>query len=149
MKGWMALGAVLLCSVLWTSEASAQYGYRGGYRGPNSRYFGMTRRPSISPYIGLYQGGGVIPNYQTFTRPQLQLQSFMARDTDAIRYNAGRTARIESTLRDWSSKGAVGPTALGGGYNWSAKSNTTSGTTGIGAVHDNLSHYYGTRGGRR
>lgn len=149
MKGWMALGAVLLCSVLWTSEASAQYGYRGGSRGPNSRYYGMTRRPSISPYISMYQGGGVIPNYQQFVRPQLQIQSFIAREDNAVRYNAARTSRIETTLRDWSARGSVGPTAMGQGYNWNAKSNTVSGSTGIGAVHDNLSHYYGTRGARR
>ena len=59
---------------------------------------------TFSPYLGLLRtGGGILPNYQQFVRPRLQLQDTLNRQQQAIRLQAGQlraTQRRVSTLKD-------------------------------------------------
>lgn len=59
---------------------------------------------TFSPYLGLLRsGGGILPNYQQFVRPRLQLQDTLNRQQQALKLQANElqaTQRRVSTLRD-------------------------------------------------
>jgi len=51
-------------------------------QGPGSYY---STTPTLSPYLDLLRNdGGVLPNYQQFVRPRLQLRSNLAQQAQAI-----------------------------------------------------------------
>jgi hypothetical protein len=60
--------------------------------------------PTLSPYLGLLRSrSGVLPNYQQFVRPQIQLRSTLSRQQRAIDLQSRSIRAVDrrvSTLRD-------------------------------------------------
>ncbi|MEM9366175.1 MAG: hypothetical protein AAGD07_09270 [Planctomycetota bacterium] len=64
------LWTILLAAVLVSTSAELSHG-QSPVLGPTGGY---TRTPTLSPYLDLLRfNGGVLPNYQQFVRPRLEL----------------------------------------------------------------------------
>ena len=85
------------------------------------RYRLNSQRPPVSPYLDMFRANtGVLPNYYTFVRPQLEQQKQQTQQWQAI-----RQLQIAPTSRNMS---AVAPDQLR--------------ATGQGGYFDNHLHYY-------
>lgn len=111
---------------------SGAAGFGGGRSRPSSRPFSnISRRPSLSPYLGLFQEGFDENEnalaYQTIVRPQLRQQRF---NNQVRRQAAQMEARLQSI-------------AAGSGFN--AQGNQQLAPTGVSpGAYRFLSHYYPT-----
>lgn len=65
--------ALVLAGLIGVSSqiAQAQYGPSYGNRGSRSFNYSINRRPTISPYLNLFQGPSAANNYYNLVRPQM------------------------------------------------------------------------------
>jgi len=81
-------------------------------------------RPSISPWMGLFQRNpGPLGNYNSYVRPQLDLQNTFRQQQAAIQRQGASISALGQTLSEMEGIGGVRP-------------------TGTGSVFMDLSHYY-------
>lgn len=126
------LAATFACGVLLSAVATAQ-GPGGMQGGGNAPFSNITRRPSVSPYMGLaFQGnnpttGGTLGAMQGLVRPQQQ--------QFAQQQQAARQSRQLSQLQGQMRKGqqAAGGTII-----------QTIRATGHASTFMELSHFYPT-----
>ena len=72
-------GAVPIQSSFGTGGRVASFGVGGGIGSGKKPFASVSSRPTVSPYLSLFAdtlSDGVLPNYTTFTRPQLRQQRF-------------------------------------------------------------------------
>ena len=72
-------GAVPIQSSFGTGGRVASFGVGAGIGSGKKPFASVSSRPTVSPYLSLFAdtlSDGVLPNYTTFTRPQLQQQRF-------------------------------------------------------------------------
>ena len=72
-------GAVPIQSSFGTGGRAASFGAGSGIGRGKKPFASVSSRPTVSPYLSLFAdtlSDGVLPNYTTFTRPQLQQQRF-------------------------------------------------------------------------
>ncbi|MEM6365860.1 MAG: hypothetical protein AAF745_15640 [Planctomycetota bacterium] len=96
--------AVLVLVAALTSQASAQN------VGPPLSVT-VPQSPTLSPYLGLLRtDGGVLPNYQLFVRPRIELQQRLRQQAAAI----NQQRRVLNTLQDQRRGIPSGPPATTG-----------------------------------
>jgi len=117
----LAVGAALAISA--TSASAQGYG-NGSYGGPANLQY--TPRPTLSPYLNLYNNPGGYASYQQYVRPFLEQNDVNAQQQAAVN-------QLQSQLNQVRSTSGLGVTGTGGRIN----------PTGHPAEYMYYSHYYG------
>ena len=84
----------------------------------------QPNKPTLSPYLNYFRlNTGVLPNYQQFVRPQINLQKTLQQQQAQIRSGQNSLKDLNSKVEQRFSKPTVSP-------------------TGHGATFRNYSHYF-------
>lgn len=120
--------SALVALLAWTAVASAQAGGATPGVPPGA---GVTRRPTISPYLNLLRGGNPAVNYAGLVRPEQQLFANQSR----LQTQLGGVSQDVNQLQNTPYSGLGGDLVTGNAFGFQTQRSyfLTTGTGGGGA----------------